>query len=200
MKARRGQFPKNQVAFVCAILCVSCALVLFVSVFRLPDVTIASFRPENRRAVGRYEKIGKFGEMVIEMLPEDLPFTVFLPSEKAFERDLRLHLNDSLVGDKANDTYAILTRVLGFSAVPRMINSVNVPYGQEVDFDSLAGFTLYISRGADGVLVVNRIRSNNNVGLQQRSKILVHIMDGVIMDAEFEQSVLPDYNEDGGGG
>lgn len=199
MKARRGQFLKNPVAFVCAILCVSCALVLFVSVLRLPDAPIASFRPKDRRAVGRYEKVGKFGEMVIEMLPEDLPFTVFLPSEKAFERDLRLHLNDSLVGDKANDTYAILTRVLGFSAVPRMINSVNVPYGREVDFDSLAGFTLYMSRDADGMLVVNRIRSTN-VDLQQRSNILVHIMDGVIMDAEFEQSVLPDYNEDGGGG
>lgn len=199
MKARRGQFPKNPVAFVCAILCVSCALVLFVSVLRLPDAPIASFRPKDRRAVGRYEKVGEFGEMVIEMLPEDLPFTVFLPSEKAFERDLGLHLNDSLVGDKANDTYAILTRVLGFSAVPRMINSVNVPYGREVDFDSLAGFTLYMSRDADGMLVVNRIRSTN-VDLQQRSNILVHIMDGVIMDAEFEQSVLPDYNEDGGGG
>ncbi|KAL3523947.1 hypothetical protein ACH5RR_016781 [Cinchona calisaya] len=196
MKSRRGQFLKNPVAFVCAILIVSCTFIVFISVLRLPEVPMGSFRHKEKRIVnGRDESIGKFGEMVIEMLPEDLPFTVFLPSEKAFERILRLRLNDSLVGEKADDTYAILTRILGFSAVPRTINSVNVPYDQEIDFDSLAGFTLYISRDVDGMLVVNRVRAER-LNLQKSRNILVHIMDGVIMDADFEHSVLPDYAED----
>lgn len=196
MKARRFYLLKNHVAFLCAILAASFVLVLLISVFRLPEVPMGSFsRLKEKRTFGRYEKIGKFGEMVIEMLPVDLPFTVFLPSEKAFERDLRLRSDDSFVGEKANDTYAILTRVLGFSAVPRMIKSFSIPYGQEVEYDSLSGFTLYISRDVDGRLVVNRMRAEN-MDLQQRRNILVHIMDGVIMNAEFEQSVLPDNSED----
>jgi hypothetical protein len=38
------------------------------------------------------------------MLPQDLAFTVFVPSQRAFERDLRLRVKDSLVGEKMNDT------------------------------------------------------------------------------------------------
>ncbi|CAI9091647.1 OLC1v1026723C1 [Oldenlandia corymbosa var. corymbosa] len=133
--------------------------------------------------------------MVIEMLPGDLPFTIFLPSITAFERILGLHSNESLEGENGRDTYAVLTRVLGFSAVPRMIHSVDVPRDQEIDYDSLAGFTLYISRDDDGMLLVNRVRSEH-VDLQGKNNLIVHIMDGVIMDADFEQSVLPDDDED----
>jgi hypothetical protein len=53
---------------------------------------------------------------------------------------------------------------------------------------------LYISKDLDGMLVVNRIRSEK-VDLR-RGQIVVHIMDGVIMDAEFEQAVQPDYTEE----
>ncbi|RYR46224.1 hypothetical protein Ahy_A07g031979 isoform A [Arachis hypogaea] len=113
--------------------------------------------------------------MMLEMLPHDLAFTVFVPSEEAFKRDLRLDFNDSLKPDKYNDTYAIVSRVLGFSAVPRSIHSDSVKLGELVNYDSLSGFSLYISKDIDGML---------------RNEIVVHVMDGVIMDAEFEQSVL----------
>ncbi|GFY82131.1 hypothetical protein Acr_02g0003710 [Actinidia rufa] len=70
-----------------------------------------------------------------------------------------------------------------------------VPSGEEICYDSLSGFSLYISKDSDGMLIVNRVRSER-VDLR-KGKIVVHVMDGVIMDAEFEQSVQPDYNEVG---
>ncbi|KAL7247168.1 hypothetical protein ACSBR2_002144 [Camellia fascicularis] len=198
MKITRGRFVKSPVAFVCIVVSVCCLLVVIISVLKLPDISVAdstltSFPHKKiKRALG-YEKAGQFGKMIIEMLPEDLAFTVFVPSERAFERDLRLRLNDSLTGEKFNDTHAILTRILGFSAVPRMISSVSVPFGEEISYDSLSGFSLYISKDLDGMLIVNRVRTQH-VDLR-KGMIVVHIMDGVIMDAEFEQSVQPDYNE-----
>lgn len=194
MKLGKVTYLKNPVAFVFVVLSVSCAIVTFISVLRLPEAPVGSFRPNKNRKISRDVRIEKFGEMVMEMLPEDLAFTVFLPSQRAFERDLGLHLNASLVGEKANDTYAVLTRILGFAAVPRMIYSENVPFVKEIDYDSLTGFTLHISRDVDGRLVVNRVRSER-VDLQ-KNKLLLHIMDGVIMDADFQQSVLPDYDVD----
>ena len=135
-----------------------------------------------------------FGEMMIEMLPEDLAFTVFVPSERAFERDLRIRANDSFLAEKRNDTYAVVSRILGFSAIPRALFSMMIYSNKEVSYDSLSGFPLYISKDAKGMLVVNRIRSER-VDVRRR-ELIVHIMDGVIMDAEFELSVQPDYTED----
>ena len=144
---------------------------------------------------GNGNSLGTFGNMMIQMLPEDLAFTVFIPSEAAFKRDLRLHTNDSLVGEKLNDTYAVISRVLGFSAVSRTLDSAMVPAGEELSYDSLSGFTLFISKDVGGVLVVNGVNSDR-VDIRRR-KLVVHVMDGVIMDAEFEQSVQPDFDGDG---
>ncbi|KAI5574841.1 hypothetical protein POPTR_010G192300v4 [Populus trichocarpa] len=196
---RRGCFVKNLIAFVGVVISVCCLLVIMVSVLQLPEVSLRNeVTGPNRtiriRKVSKDEEIGRFGEMMIEMLPEDLAFTVFVPSEKAFQRDLRLRLNDSLVAEKRNDTYAVVSRILGFSAVPQTLSSATVSSSKEVFYDSLSGFTLYISKDLDGMLVVNRIRSEK-VDLR-RGQIVVHIMDGVIMDAEFEQAVQPDYTEE----
>lgn len=132
--------------------------------------------------------------MMLEMLPEDLAFTVFVPSEEAFERDLRLQANESFVGEKMNDTYAVVSRILGFSAVPRSLISVSMPFEKEVLYDSISGFMLSVSKDVDGMLVVNRVRSQR-VDLRKK-ELIVHVMDGVVMDAEFEQSVQPDNEEE----
>jgi len=131
---------------------------------------------------------------MIDMLPQDLAFTMFVPSEEAFKRDLRLSVNDALKSDRFNDTFAILTRILGFSTVPRALSSSNVKWGELVNYDSLSGFPLYISKDIDGMLVVNRIRSE--IVDVRKKEIVVHLMDGIIMDAEFEQSVLSDNDSD----
>lgn len=197
MKKGKVRCLKNPVAFVFVVLTVYFALITFISVLRLPESPEGSIRHNKKMMkISRDVRIGKFGEMVIEMLPEDLAFTVFLPSQKAFERDLGLHLNDStFVGEKVNnDTYAVLTRVLGFTAVPRTIYSEKVPFIKEIDYDSLTGYILHISRDVDGMLLVNRVRSER-VDLQENN-LLLHVMDGVIMDADFQQSLLPDYDID----
>ncbi|KAK2983237.1 hypothetical protein RJ640_023357 [Escallonia rubra] len=195
---RRSCFLRNSIAIVCVIVSLSCLLVLSISVFRLPEVSTRNniMGSSNKsRKVREIESFGKFGEMMVEMLPEDLAFTIFIPSEKAFERDLRFREDESLVGEKVNDTYAVLTRLLGFSAVPRMIHSGSIPNGKEISYDSLSGYSLFMSRDLDGMVVVNGVRSE--VVDRRKGKIVVHIMDGVIMEADFEQSVRPDYDEEG---
>lgn len=184
---RRGHFTKDPIKFLCIVVSVAFTVVLCFSVLKLEEIPVG-----NSNAIHSKSKIhggggvGKLGEIVIGMLPKDLEFTLFLPSEKAFERDLGLRS----VEEKGNDTYAILTRVLGFSAVPRRIYTDDVQSGKEIDYDSISGYSLYISKDSDGSLIVNRIASEM-VDLR-RGKIVVHVMDGVIMDSEFEQSVQPE--------
>ncbi|OVA17654.1 FAS1 domain [Macleaya cordata] len=200
-KLRKNCSFNNSIAFVCLVVSVSCFVVVFISLLRLPEVanqrgTFGSYGTLRiRKVIKEEEKLGELGEMMVGMLPDDLAFTVFVPSVKAFEHDLKLWANDSLDQQKENDnTYATLSRILGFSAVPRSLLSVNVPLGKEVTFDSISGFKLYIWRDTDGTLVVNRIRSKQ-LDLRKR-EIVVHIMNGVIMDAEFEQSVRPDDEDE----
>ncbi|KAL5733085.1 hypothetical protein ACOSQ2_032777 [Xanthoceras sorbifolium] len=186
-KMKRSCILKNSIFLVLVVVSVCCLLVLILSMHRLPEISLG--RPYHimiNRKVSANE-LGKFAEMMLEMLPKDLAFTVFVPSAKAFERDLKLQVNNSLVGDKMNNTYAIISRVLGFSAVPRTLSLVSVPFGEEISYDSLSGYPLYVSKSLDGMLVVNTVRSER-VDLKN-GKIVVHIMDGVIMDAEFEQSI-----------
>ncbi|OMO97014.1 hypothetical protein CCACVL1_04709 [Corchorus capsularis] len=150
--------------------------------------------PFYKKVSDNVNSLGTFGNMMLQMLPADLAFTIFVPSETAFERDLRLRANDSLVGEKMSDTYAVISRILGFSAVPRVLDSAMVGAGEELSYDALSGFTLFISKDVRGRLVVNGVKSDK-VDIR-RGKLLVHIMDGVIMDAEFEKSVQPDFDED----
>ncbi|XP_059297612.1 uncharacterized protein LOC132050399 [Lycium ferocissimum] len=175
---RGGQDP---IKFLCVIVSVACTLVLCLSVLKLNEIAVGS--SDSSRGGG----IGKLGQMVIGMLPQDLGFTLFLPSEKALERDLGLGPSDL-----GNDTYAILTRVLGFSAVPRRIYIDDVQPGKEINYDSISGYTLYISKDSEGSLIVNgRIFASEMVDLR-RGNIVVHVMDGVIMDSEFQLSAQDD--------
>lgn len=121
------------------------------------------------------------------MLAEDLKFTLFLPSENAVDRDLRLKSNDS-------NSYAVLTQVLAFSAVPRWICSRDLEYNKEMVYDSISGFKLYVYRDLKGMVVVNGVVAEE-VDLKI-GNVTVHVMDGVVMDSEFEESMLPDENDD----
>ncbi|PIA32107.1 hypothetical protein AQUCO_04500006v1 [Aquilegia coerulea] len=197
-KLRRRRYSLNSfIAFVVVVIFVSCLLVMLISVFRLPEVSQEDGRMslygmlKIRRIPKEERKLGDLGKMMLEMLPDDLAFTVFVPSEKAFRRDLKLKANNTLNGLKENDnTYATISRILGFSAVPQKLHSVDVPFGKEISLHSISGFKLYVSRRLDGSIVVNRVHSAR-VDLR-KGEIVVHIMNGVIMDADFEQSVEPD--------
>ncbi|KAK2377146.1 Fasciclin arabinogalactan family protein [Trifolium repens] len=186
---------KHSITLVTILVTVCCIFIITVTFFKLPEAQNKTnkkmgFDPITRSRKISYQdfNLGKFGEMMIEMLPQDLAFTVFVPSEEAFKRDLRLNVNDSLKQDKFNDTYAIVSRVLGFSVVPRTLCSIDLRFGEVLSYDSLSGFPLYVSKDVDGMVVVNRIRSE--IVDVRKKEIVVHVLDGVIMDADFEQSVL----------
>ncbi|MCH81891.1 hypothetical protein A2U01_0002685 [Trifolium medium] len=192
---KKHMILKHSIALVTILVTVCCIFIITVTFFKLPEAQNKTnqkmgFDPITRSRKFSYQdfNLGKFGEMMIEMLPQDLAFTVFVPSEEAFKRDLRLNVNDSLKQDKFNDTYAIVSRVLGFSAVPRTLCSVELRFGEVLSYDSLSGFPLYVSKDVDGMVVVNRIRSE--IVDVRKKEIVVHVLDGVIMDADFEQSVL----------
>lgn len=191
---KKGLILKHSLALVTILVTVYCIFIVIVTFFKLPEVQNKSNQKMGFYPITRSRKVsvqdlnlGKFGEMMIEMLPQDLAFTVFVPSEEAFKRDLHLSVDDSLKQDKFNDTYAIVICVLGFSAVPLTVWSVDLRFGEVVNYESLSGFSLYVSKDVDGMVVVNRIRSE--IVDVRKKGIVVHVLDGVIMDADFEQSV-----------
>ncbi|KAJ8426484.1 hypothetical protein Cgig2_014282 [Carnegiea gigantea] len=189
---RKGRLFNRPTAIILILVSICCLVVVIMSMLNLPEIPTGDSEIEFQQS----SELGKFGEMMLEMLPTDLAFTVFVPSERAFEHDLGLRGNHSLSSEEWNNTYATVSRVLGFSAVPRKIYSDSIPIGKEKSFDSISGFELYVSKDLEGELVVNGVRSKW-VDMQ-KGELVVHIMEGVIMDAQFEQSVRPD-DERGGG-
>ncbi|CAM0872190.1 unnamed protein product [Alopecurus aequalis] len=135
--------------------------------------------------------LGEFGDLMMSMLPRDLPFTAFVPSPESFQRVLKLRPNNSTAEAKTSeDTYAVVSRVLGFSAVPQRLRSADVPLRGRVQLlDSVSGLKMYAWKDADGALFLNGVRSEC-VDIV-RDDTVVHVMAGVLMDAEFERSFLP---------
>ena len=144
---------------------------------------------------------------MVSMLPKDLPFTVFVPSADSFTRVLRLQgpssnasaaaaRGEAAASDTDANTYAILSRVLGFSAVPRRLLAADVPpprgAGAVRLLDSVSGLSLYASRDARGALVVNGVRSEC-VDIV-RGETVVHVIAGVLVDAEFERSFSAEFD------
>lgn len=186
---------KNSVGYALVAITFTCLFVMFLSFISLPEVSrerkFLKMKKMGREDVG----LGELGNLMAGMLPDDLAFTVFVPSEKAFGRDLRIWCNDTSMGlTEKNNTLATISRILGFSAVPQKLHSVELPVGKEVVVDSISGFKLYVLKESDGTVVVNRVRSER-VDLR-KGEIVLHIMDGVIMDADFEQSVQPDDEDE----
>lgn len=149
------------------------------------------------------QQLGEFGEMMVSMLPRDLAFTAFVPSPESFRRVLNLRPpNDSVARDgtkkkAASDdaTYAVVSRVLGFSAIPRALRSADVPLREPARLlDSVSGLRIYAWRDeVDGALVVNGVRSEC-VDIV-RGETVVHVMAGVLMDAEFQRSFAYEFED-----
>ncbi|KAL6867528.1 hypothetical protein ACP4OV_015552 [Aristida adscensionis] len=172
---------------------------------RRPHVVVARSSPSPPPAHCGAASLGELGDAMMSMLPVGLPFTVFVPSPAAFRRVLNLRPNnvsaaadDERVtaggggGGNSDNTYAILSRVLGFSAVPRRVLAADVPArGQTARLlDSVSGLRVYASRDSRGGLVVNGVRSE--CVDMVRGDAVVHVMAGVLMDAEFERSFSPE--------
>ncbi|ONK62060.1 uncharacterized protein A4U43_C08F36380 [Asparagus officinalis] len=195
-KLRRGD-PRRSL-FMLLFLCVLVVCLLLLLNMRLPEVSPGGFgegtyRKLIRRTSSRELELGELGKLIVAMLPDDLPFTIFTPSEEAFEHVLNLRPNDSLVRDKVNNTFAILSRVMGFSAIPRHLPSEAVAVLKEMSFDSVSGYRLYAWKSHSGTLFVNNVKSER-VNMR-KGEIIVHLMNGVIMDPEFKQSFLTDDDD-----
>ena len=106
---RRGYYFKNSIAFVFFVVFFCCILVMIISMLKVPDAAVGNgampfYKNINILKVSdNGNSLGTFGNIVILMLPQDLAFTVFVPSETAFERDLRLHTNDSFIGENTRE-------------------------------------------------------------------------------------------------
>ncbi|OEL31662.1 hypothetical protein BAE44_0007319 [Dichanthelium oligosanthes] len=121
---------------------------------------------------------------MVSMLPKELPFTVFVPSRDSFGRVLGLQRSNASAGAEGdNNTYAVLSRMLGFSVVPRRLLAVDVP--PRLPLDSVSELQIHASRDTRRALVVNGLRSEcvNAV----RGETVVHVIAGVLMDAKFER-------------
>lgn len=153
--------------------------------------------------------LGRYGELMLTFLRPDLPFTVFIPSPSSFESMLvtinrrfntsgTFSPNSTISEEESN--YAVISRVFGFSAVPRRILSGMVPCKGEMGIESVSGFRLNVARlPPKGALVVNNLACST-VDIMRES-IVIHLVDGVLMDSDFEQSVVPyqdDLDEEGG--
>lgn len=173
----------------CLFVTVSC--LLFLLNMNLPDISTS----RKMVKIKKYNEpdLGKLGEYMVNMLPDDLAFTVFVPCEDSFEQVLKLSAVESLVDDKMNDTFAVISRVMGFSAVPRHVYSEEVPVMNEVSFDSISGYRLYLWRAYNGTMFVNNVMSEK-VDMR-KGEIVVHIMKGVVMDSGFAESFQADDDD-----
>uniref|UniRef100_A0A0E0DRM9 Uncharacterized protein n=1 Tax=Oryza meridionalis TaxID=40149 RepID=A0A0E0DRM9_9ORYZ len=72
--------------------------------------------------------LGELVDMMVSMLPKNLAFTVFVPSPGSSHLVLRLRRPNNSVADGKGDnmTYAIVSRVLGFSIVPCCLRAADV--------------------------------------------------------------------------
>eukprot|EP00252_Welwitschia_mirabilis_P012593 TRINITY_DN2776_c0_g1_i2.p1 TRINITY_DN2776_c0_g1~~TRINITY_DN2776_c0_g1_i2.p1 ORF type:complete len:229 (-),score=15.22 TRINITY_DN2776_c0_g1_i2:405-1091(-) len=187
------------------------AMLLILSMFK-PSFHSTSFREkqENIRFSSRHflnggkHELGRFGKILVGMLPDELPFTVFVPSENSFLQILQPHAKEEADATDSDDTAynsssssvnAIISRILGFSAVPEKVTSSALPLGGETVKYSISGFKLHILRTANGALLVNNVMTDTmdlRIG-----EIVVHVVNGVLTDAEFEQSIMPEDEEEG---
>ncbi|CAF2047820.1 unnamed protein product [Brassica rapa] len=185
---RRLLIKKNPVFFLFLLITTSSLTILIFSLLRLPESPPIIITGKLRADLS--DELGFFGNTMVEMLPEDLVFTAFVPSEKAFNRDLGMTKPNNTRKSKSledeENTYAVVSRILGFAVVPYRVEAGDVGKDETASYESLSGFTLKIWRKSGG-LVVNGVETEK-MGLK-RGKIMVHIMDGVIMDSDFSQSV-----------
>jgi hypothetical protein len=88
------------------------------------------------------------------MLPKDLTFTVFVLSPRTFHRVIGLqqghNASTAAEGDSDDHNYTVLSRVLGFSTVPRLVLAVDaLPCGAtRLALDSVSGLRIHTYRDA----------------------------------------------------
>ncbi|NNF56649.1 MAG: fasciclin domain-containing protein [Rhodothermaceae bacterium] len=119
-----------------------------------------------------------------ETLQGEGPFTVFAPTNEAFDA----LPEGALDGLLAEEGHSELSRILTYHVVPGRIESSTL--AGTMTFDTVEGGTLTVTAGDDGVTVtdaagnaVNVVTADVNV-----SNGVVHVIDGVLMPGEAADS------------
>ncbi|XP_010504452.1 PREDICTED: uncharacterized protein LOC104781471 [Camelina sativa] len=200
---KKPHILKNPVFFLLLLIALSSLTILTFSFLKLPETPLAAGNHLRKLRYELTDELGYFGKMMIEMLPEDLVFTAFVPSDQSFRRDLGLRSNNSRQiksleddDDEGDNTYAVVSRIMGFAVVPYKVEEADIRNGETASYESLSGFTLKIWRKRNsGGLVVNGIETEK-MGFVKRGKIIVHVMNGVVMDSDFAQSLASSTPQD----
>ena len=112
-----------------------------------------------------------------ETLQGEGPFTVFAPTNEAFDA-----LPDgALDGLMAEEGHGEVSRVLTYHVVPGRIESSAL--AGTMTFDTVSGSTLTVTAGDDGVTVTDAMGNTYNVVTADVnvSNGVVHVIDGVLM-------------------
>ncbi|MCO5572946.1 hypothetical protein L7F22_026708 [Adiantum nelumboides] len=191
-----------------ALLAVGTLLSTLFILFTLPpSPSFVRHRPLLYSGLGNHvtdkPQLGRYGELMLSFLRPDLPFTLFIPRPSLFESMLlsmnhksntsgTLFVNSSVVDEE--NSYAVVSRIFGFSAIPRYILSSMMALNCEREFDSVAGFRLNLVRVPPrGTFMVNNLACSAVDII--KGHVVVHLVDGILMDADFEQSFMP-FQED----
>lgn len=160
-----------------------------------PGLFPSHSNPAHLKSASRYRTVGVFGDAMVAMLGStEEPFTVFVPSHAAFlnasalfrQLDGRREGLEEL-GDANSAAYAIMSNLLSFCAVPKPVLSKQVPFGTEVVLEAISGFLLSVTRvRGKGMLVNNITCAETDL---RRGRVVIHVVNGVVMDSEFEQSM-----------
>ncbi|KAH9298632.1 hypothetical protein KI387_030314, partial [Taxus chinensis] len=118
---------------------------------------------------------------MVRMLPDDLPFTVFVPSEQKLQRTLGQRDNfagegnfteEMVVNSTYNNTIAVVSRIIGFSIVPLNLLSSYVKSRDGCGF--YISIQLQITRSSCGVLYVNNVSCE--VTDARKGQLIAHVM------------------------
>ena len=157
------------------------------------------------------ENLGLFGEHMLSFLPLDLPFTVFIPTPSSFQslmdaigdsKPLDKTSQSTVLGNKSyslqdgNRNHALISRIFGFSSSPvRIESSMIPPDGIILEIETLSGFRLNLVRiPPEGTILVNNlVCTTMDIS---RGSIVIHLVEGVLMESEFERSVMPFKDDD----
>ncbi|CAI5975757.1 unnamed protein product, partial [Closterium sp. NIES-64] len=130
-------------------------------------------------------KLQIFSGAMAGMLSSDEPFTLFAPSDDFL-------LDISSVFHKYPRTKEMidpmLSRLVGYSAVPRRIPAADIPLGAFERLESITGFIINVGRDPrTGRIFANGVPSKQVDILE--GQLVVHLIDGMLGPLDFVESV-----------
>lgn len=88
---------------------------------------------------------------------------------------------------------AVISRLLAFGAIPSRILAEGVLSGSQTRWESISGYSVYVAKDPMRGLLANNISCQTTDIF--RGSTVVHILEGALMDPEFEQAVTVEDEE-----